>query len=140
MEGTDLHLMVTDDEGNTTEKNSTVESYEIAQYGENLKIRSRAKAGYKTDEISEFLLYSPNGAAYTFIYTDNNISGPDPTQTEDSNWTVRSSQKLSKIVDQVRYKFSIDKGELVFDIEFQGIKSNFDVQLRRKKKNFKRNT
>lgn len=136
MEGTDLHLMVTDDEGNTTEKNSTVESYEIAQYGENLKIRSRAKVGYKTDEISEFLLYSPNGAAYTFIYTDNNISGPDPTKTEDSNWTVRSSQKLSKIVDQVRYKFSIDKGELVFDIEFQGIKSNFDVQLRRKKKNF----
>lgn len=136
MEGTDIHLLVTDDDGNTTEKNSTVESFETATYGETLKIRSRAKEGYKADEISEFILYAPNGVAYTFIYVDNNIIGPDSTQTEDSSWTVRSSQKLSKIVDQVRYKFSIDRGELVFDVEFQGIKSNFDVQLRRKKKNF----
>lgn len=136
MEGTDIHLMVTDDDGNTTEKNSNVESYETASYGETLKIRSRAKEGYKTDEISEFILYAPNGAAYTFIYIGDNIAGPDPTQTEDSSWTVRNSQKLSKIVNEVRYKFSIDRGELVFDVEFQGIKSNFDVQLRRRKKDF----
>lgn len=136
LEGTDIHLMQTDDDGNITEKSNTVESYEDVSYGENLKIRSRAKEGYKTDEISEFILYTSNGLAYTFIYTDDKIDGPDSKNTEDSNWTVRSSEKLSKIVDEIRYKFSIDKGELVFDIEFKGIKSNFDVQLRRKKKDF----
>lgn len=136
MEGTDIHLMETDDDGNLTEASNTIGTYETVGYGEELKIRSRAKEGYSTDEISEFILYTPSGLAYTFIYKDGNIQGPDSKNTESSNWTVRSGENLSKIVDEIRYKFSIDKGEPVFDIEFKGVKSNFDVQLRRKKKNF----
>lgn len=137
IEGTDIHLMQTDDEGNTTEKSSNVEATEVVSYGNNLKIRSRAKAGYKTDEISELILYAPNGSAYTFIDINQNINGPSPDKTSDSDWVVNKKyEKLSKIVDEMRYKFSIDKGELVFDIEFKGVKSSFDVQLRRKKKDF----
>lgn len=137
IEGTDIHLMQTDDEGNTTEKSSNVEATEVVSYGNDLKIRSRAKAGYKTDEISELILYAPNGSAYTFIDINQNINGPSPDKTSDSDWVVNKKyEKLSKIVEEMRYKFSIDKGELVFDIEFKGVKSSFDVQLRRKKKDF----
>lgn len=137
IEGTDIHLMKTDSEGNTTEENATVESTQQVSYGENLKIRSRAQDGYQTDEISEFILYTSNGATFTFIDVSQSINGPNPEDTKDSDWTVNKNyEKLSKIVDEVRYKFTIDKGEKVFDIEFKGIKSNFDIQLRRKKKNF----
>ena len=137
IEGTDIHLMQTDDEGNTTEKSSTVETTEVVSYGDDLKIRSRAIAGYKTDEISELILYTPNGSAYTFIDINQNINGPSPDKTSDSDWVVNKKyEKLSKIVEKMRYKFSIDKGELVFDIEFKGVKSSFDVQLRRRKKDF----
>lgn len=137
IEGTDIHLMQTDDEGNTTEKSSNVEATEVVSYGDDLKVRSRAKAGYKTDEISELILYAPNGSAYTFIDINQNINGPSPDKTSDSDWVVNKKyEKLSKIVEEMRYKFSIDKGELVFDIEFKGVKSSFDVQLRRKKKDF----
>ncbi len=137
IEGTDIHLMQTDEEGNTTEKNSNVEAAEAVSYGGDLKIRSRAKAGYKTDEISELIIYVPSGSAYTFIDLSQNITGPSPDKTTDSDWVVNNKyEKLSKIVKEMRYKFTIDKGELVFDIEFKGIKSSFDVQLRRKKKDF----
>ena len=137
IEGTNIHIMETNDDGSTTEKNTTVESSESVNYGEDLKIRSRAKDGYKTDEISELILYTSNGSSYTFIDVNQNIEGPNPDQTEDSAWvTNKGYEKLSKIVDEIRYKFSVDKGELVFDIEFKGIKSSFDVQLRRKKKDF----
>ena len=133
-EGTNIYAIKQGYDNNTTEEITVAES---VNYGENLKVRSRANDGYKTDEISELILYTSNGSSYTFIDISQGIAGPSPDNTDDSSWVViKGKDKLSKIVDEIDYKFTIDNGELVFDIEFKGVKNSFDVQLRRKKKDF----
>lgn len=131
VEGTNIYILGTDSANNITEE---AVSSKTVKYGENLKIRSRAKDGYKTDEISELILYTSNGSSYTFIDLSQSAPGPSPDKTDDSAWVTIKS--LPKIVNEVSYKFTVDKGELVFDVEFKGIKNSFDVQLRRKKKDF----